>query len=372
MPSCRSTSNQNTRVFAPHVILQQDTTRLAITIKSGEGYTLQTGLTAGDVIRYDPIDQSYKKSQADTEVHAEVLGVIESGSAAAAQYTVVVSGSITYPAAKLTAIPSGGDGGKDILFLDENVAGGLTGTINLDEGVKIVKPVIQVAPHGNYNGVVVNYIGYKTGNTPSGSNPVPFTSSIIFGKEGLENDVWLPLSQNLTLNVNDYPQVYSTYGTSYGIWSELLTISTGTVVSGLVGQQAYQLTSGGGKYNTGTVTAVDTGNATITIQKNATSDSMDTSKAIYVGGTAFTASVTDVVTFTVPKVENIQGTQGGEALVPYLKTYDTSSVTIPQELTINQLTVDSNLAVGAVTDVEAKLAELENKINLLNSRVSAF
>ncbi len=102
MPSCRSVSSQNTRVFAPHVILQQDTTRLAITLTTGQGYTLASGLTAGDVIRYDPTNKQYLKAQADTEENAEVVGVIESGKTA--PYTVVIAGSIAYPSERLTLI----------------------------------------------------------------------------------------------------------------------------------------------------------------------------------------------------------------------------------------------------------------------------
>ena len=60
MPSSRSSSSINTRVFAPTTILTQDTRRLAFTIKSsGDGYTMESGITAGDVIRYNPKNNSY-------------------------------------------------------------------------------------------------------------------------------------------------------------------------------------------------------------------------------------------------------------------------------------------------------------------------
>lgn len=370
MPNRLSTSNQNTRVFAPHVILKQDTNRLALTLRNGEGYTLPAFI-AGDVIRYDPTDLSYKLSQADTEENAEVVGVVES---VGSSITVVVSGSIQYPTAKLDAILDGGVGGKDVLFLSDEVAGGLTGTINLDDGtVKIVKPVLQLAPNSGYNAVVINYIGYKTGSAASGSGDSPFTSGVIFGPRGLDTDIWLNLENDVLLDVGDYPGVYSAYGTSNGPWRETLTVSSGSVTSAGVGDQIYQLTPGGAKQNTGTVISVDTFNSTITIEKSANTNHMNVSNPVYVSGIPLAISGTETTGFTVPKIEtNNSITQNDETLVPYLKINESSSVNIPSELAINQLTVANNVAVGSITDLEAKIQELENKINLLNSKVSAF
>lgn len=367
MPSCRSSSSQNTRVFAPHAIIYQDTTRLAITLNLGQGYTLD-GLTGGDVIRYDPTNQAYKRSQADTEVNAEVLGVIESG--ITAPHTVVVYGSIKYPTEKLNLITDGSDGGIDVLFLDDQVAGGLTGTIELTQGVKIVKPVMQIAPHGVYNGVVTNYVGYKTGSAPQqGGNLAPPDGGVIIGKPGLDNDYWLDLSTDQVLTTADYPNVYSIYTTEYGPYTESISVSSGTVNTGLVGKQAYQLTNNV-KTLVGTVSDVDLG-GTITVEKPAGTDLYDVSKTLYVERTGFGISNSIVKTFFVPKIV-VNATQDGEPLTAYIKLYnDTNTVTIPTELTINQLTVETNLTVNSV-DVGAKLAELETKINQLNSRVSAF
>jgi len=367
MPSCRSSSNQNTRVFAPHVIFQQDTTRLAITLTSGQGYTLE-GITAGDVIRYDPINGSYKKSLANTEINAEVLGVVESG--ITAPYTVVIYGSIKYPQSRLNQIVSGADGGIDVLFLDDQVSGGLTGSIDLTTGVKIVKPVMQVAPHGVYNGVVTNYIGYKTGSAPSsGPGFAPPDGGIIMGPKGLDNEYWLDLSLDQTISASDYPTVYQTYGTDYGPYQELVTVSSGTVTSGLIGKQAYQLINNIKNY-VGVVTAVDI-IGTITVEKASGTQLYDTSKTLYVDKTPFGISSTSVSSFFVPKV-NINAEQNGETLTAYLKLFDDPrTVTIPNELSVNQLTAESTLTVNGV-DVGAKLAELEVKINLLNARVSAF
>ncbi|NCX77018.1 MAG: ACT domain-containing protein, partial [Actinobacteria bacterium] len=51
-------------------------------------------------------------------------------------------------------------GGYDVLFLDSSVIGGLTATA---PSRGIAKVVAQVAPHGDFNAIVVNYIGYEVG-----------------------------------------------------------------------------------------------------------------------------------------------------------------------------------------------------------------
>jgi len=373
MPSCNSASSQSSRVFAPHVILQQDTTRLAITLKSGEGYTLAGGLIAGDVIRYDPGDLSYKKSQANTDENAEVVGVIESGSSSL--YTVIVSGSINYPQARLNAIVDGGpDGKKDILFLDDAVAGGLTGSINVGEGVKIVKPVVQVAPHGQYNAVVVNYIGYKTGTQPTAEGmPSPPTGSVVFAPEGAGNDVYIPLDADQTLLYSDNPDVYAFFGTTYGPWLEKLTITSGVLTAGLAtnNAQAYQLKNGV-KVNAGYVEIVDTVNNIVYIRKAANISAMNsTIGGFYINGVGYGYSSSEIQDFFVPKVEAPNITQGGDALIPYLKISDPTAVSLPTDIAANSFTADTSIIVDSV-DVGAKLAELEYKINLLNARVSAF
>ena len=208
-----SSSNLNTRVFSPYVVLKQDSSRLAFTIKAGEGYTLNSGITTGSVIRFDPsitatgITGGYTLSRANTDVNSEVVGVVESISGGA--YTVVASGSINYPADKLNQITSGGNGGIDVLFLSDTVDGGLTGTIDVSSGQeKIVKPVIQVAKHGNYNGIVTNYIGYKTGTeitAQSDDSLIPLGSVVLSNPsfKVTSNDKWKSSNSIITYDSTD-------------------------------------------------------------------------------------------------------------------------------------------------------------------------
>lgn len=370
MPNCRSTSNQNTRVFAPHVILKQDTTRLAINLRSGEGYTLPTFI-AGDVIRYDPNDLSYKKSQADSEQNAEVFGVVEAASSGTA--VVVVSGSINYPSSRLNEILDGGAGGKDILFLSDTVAGGLTGTIDLQDGsVKIIKPVLQVAPNSSYNAVVVNYIGYKTGSSAEEQQAAMISGGVVFGKEGLDNDLFLDISEDRLLSVSDYSVLYENYGTAGGNYQELVTVSSGILNNGYENKQVYQLTPAGTKIKTGTVKTVNTVLKTMVIEKSPSVGVMDINSPVYVNGTPLVLSSTAITHFTVPKVETPEITQDGESLVPYIKLKESSSVKIPSEILVNTLTANTKISVGGIADLEARINTLQNQINLLNDRVRAF
>jgi hypothetical protein len=369
MPNCRSTSNQNTRVFAPHVILKQDTNRLVLTLRSDEGYSLPP-FTAGDVIRYDPDAIGYVKAQANNDVNSEVVGIVET--VGNTTTTVVVSGSIQYPTARLDSILDGGDGGKDILFLDPNVAGGLTGTIDLDQGVQIVKPVLQVAPHGAYNGIVVNYIGYKSGSAVVGTEEslVP----VVFGRPGLEGERegFLDVSENRLVSSSEYPSLYSYYGTDGGNYQEEATVTSGVLLSSYVGSQIYQLTSGGARINAGTVTGVNIINNTVTIEKTSSTELMNSSAPIYVNGTPLVISDSTISHFTIPKAVGAEIVQNGETLVPYIQLKNATAITIPSETTMTNLNVTGVINLGSISDLEAKINDLEYKINLLNSRIAAF
>jgi hypothetical protein len=201
----------------------------------------------------------------------------------------------------------GGAGGKDILFLDENVAGGLTGTVDITANVKIIKPVIQVAPHGIYNGIVVNYIGYKTGNQISGSGSAGLVGSIVFGPKGAETETYIPLDTDQVLSPTEQPEIYQFFGTTSGPWLEAVTITSGpALTTGLVSSsaQAYQLKSGV-KTNAGIVEDVDLVNNVVYIRKQASTTSMDAALGnIYMGGFAYGFSTTSVEDFFVPEVKS--------------------------------------------------------------------
>lgn len=288
MPS-NSSSSQNTRIFAPYAILTQDTSRLAIKISTGQGYSIVSGITSGDVVRFNPQYSSgglvgqYVKSQANSDENAEVLGVVESISGN--YYTIVTHGSILYPSSKLIGI-CGGAGGVDVLFLDSGISGGLTGTVVSGATESIVKPVLQLAPHGSfYNGIVVNYIGFKIG-----ANTDP-TQQLITTGDG--NDIgiigagaiqyapelsslssnWINISSPVVLSVKEYPELYEIYGPTNGPYVEQITISSAPN-SNLLNTIAYQIQNGY-KLNAGTVVEVNATNKTINILRNNFNDPGD-------------------------------------------------------------------------------------------------
>lgn len=115
------------------------------------------GVSAGNAIHYSVADGKYKQSKADNPATAEVFGIVESIDGSG-NLNVVLMGSIG-----LTGqinILDGGSGGHDIYFLSGLTAGRLQSVAPTDPN-HIVKPVYQVAPHGNYTGAVMNYIGYR-------------------------------------------------------------------------------------------------------------------------------------------------------------------------------------------------------------------
>ena len=138
----------------------QQTPRLLITLNQE---FFDSGITGGDVIRYDTLTAKYKKSIAINSSFSEVFGIVESirddGSA-----LVVINGCINYPSAKLVnkSVDAGSytnDGLNDIYFLSGYTAGLLENIITPE--MSVVKPIFQKIPHDPYTGVVRNYLGYR-------------------------------------------------------------------------------------------------------------------------------------------------------------------------------------------------------------------
>lgn len=384
-----SSSSQNTRIFAPYAILRQDTSRLAISITTGQGYSIVSGITLGDVVRFNPLYASggltgqYVKSQADSDENSEVLGIVESISSN--YYTIVTHGSVTYPSARLSGL-CGGAGGVDILFLDSGISGGLTGNV-VDDGTTevIVKPVLQLAPHGVYNGVVVNYIGYRIGTTspgggknllaPAGADNLIAAGVIQYASTDAPLSTnWIDVSSSVLLNKNDYSELYGIYGTSNGSYNEIITTST-TPSSGLVGKLAYQIV-GSVQVNQGTVIAVDSANKQITISKKSDISLMNTGQVYFAnvtGGsiTTLTITVTDVLEFTVSAIDFPPTiTQGNLSLIPYINSSGVSpNINIPTNLLVTNLTITGTCAVGEITNLETKIQSLETQIDILNARL---
>jgi hypothetical protein len=369
MPTSRTSSSLNTRVFAPTVILSQDTRRLFITLKStGDGYTMDSGITCGHAIRYNPGNNSYVRCDAKEEVGSEVVGVVESTTGGAnPTFVVVTAGSIHYPTDKLNTIfdENGVTASIDVLFLDPAVIGGLTGTINLPaagEDPVIVKPVIQLAPHSVYNGIVVNYIGYKIGDeakTKSMGQPV---GSLLYGPENTDfGSNYNRADTDFELSATEYSTLFGVYGTSYGDYTVELTLTTNTNINSALLNKTVQSFSTS-LVTIGTVTAYNYSNNTITILRTKDSAPIINGSTIYCNGNAWTLSSSTVKTFTVPAVGNSYK-QGTTTIVPYMAIEPTTTVSIPNSLGIEDLTVTGTLEVGAITDLETTVNNLQTQIN---------
>lgn len=367
-----TSSSQNTRLFAPQVVLSQETSRLIIKLKSGEGYTIPSGLTLGDVIRYDPTSTGYTLSKADTDINAEVVGVIESY--AGGEYTVVTYGSMRYPTARLSLVTAGGGGGVDVLFLSPTVAGGLTGTVDVSDGIeKIVKPVLQVAPNGSYNGIVLNYVGYKTGNqavVQEDSALLP-TGSIMYALPTITPGAnWIRIDTGVNLKVSDYPELYSIYGTAFS-YLERVVISEPLSFSY---NQATQIINGVANafYFFEPPNLV---NNSILLMRGPNTPQISLTNDFYVSANGqnpvkVTPLSTTIETFRVPAVTaGSVPDQNGTSLVPYLKAYEIVSVKIPETITLSGLTLSGNAVIsgtvqlGSVTNVETFITNLKTRID---------
>lgn len=364
---------QNNRLFAPQVVLSQETSRLIIKLKSGEGYTIPSGITLGDVIRYDPASAGYTLSKANTDVNAEVVGVVESYSGG--EYTVVTYGSMRYPTSRLTLITTsgGGGGGVDVLFLSPTTAGGLTGTIDLSDGTeKIVKPVLQVAPSGSYNGIVLNYVGYKTGNQAviQEDSAVLPVGSIMYALPTITPGAnWIRIDSGANLRVSDYPELYSIYGKSFGylervVVQEALTFNYTQATQTINGTTFILLFAEQPDLTTNSVLLMRGPN---TPQISLTND-------FYVSANGqnpvrVTPLSTTIETFRVPAVTaGSVPDQDGTSLVPYLKAYEIVSVKIPETITLSGLTLSGNAAISGTVQL-GSISNLETFVTTLKTRI---
>jgi len=390
MPSNSSTS-QNTRIFAPYAILKQDTSRLEIRVKTGQGYSIASGITFGDVVRFNPqyasggLTGQYTKAQADSDENAEVIGVVEN--ITTDYYTIVTHGSILYPTSRLTGL-CGGAGGVDILFLDSKNAGGLTGTVaGVASLPTIVKPVIQIAPHGNYNGIVVNYIGYKLGadvvspvgyllggnDGPGEDLNLPVGSLQYFSENAPLSSNWLDISSSVLIEKTKYPDLFNIYGTTNGQYKEKITTTTTPSIL-LNGRTAYQ-TMNGIQVNVGTVIEVNATYNTITIIKNSGISLMNLGTVYFAkvsnsSVVSLSINATSVLEFTVPKIQYPLGlTQGNTTLVPYINTIPIkNTTTVPPDITLNTLVVGGTFSLGDISNLENTINSIQTQLNILNNR----
>lgn len=398
MSSCTNTS-----IISAAFIPDQDVTsgkRLSFQQKTDTNW--DSTISSGDVIRFDVDAGIFTKSIADPYVNgvldlsvAEVVGVVEKivQIDGVTYATVVTHGLINYPGLTYGAV-GGGDGGTDIFFLSPGISGGLTAAIEESRGF-VVKPVLQVCPvaESEYNGIVVNYLGYESseaesatlrlGESTVGDIKVVDTKAIV--PRG-----WIETTVPQYLPINLYQEAYQIYSTTYGAYEQLTINGTSSFVSSLLNAYIRPIdpTTGRGINNFFKVISVDVNNNKIVTEHTTSKHeywnpaytqyelrdllvpSLPNARPTTVRITVTSGQITH---FRTPKIEtNLVINSGNEdQLVSFdTKTLlrvkrDTTAAYLPEEISFTNIDLLGTLKTPNVADVDSKLVSLETRIQAL-------
>lgn len=397
--SCTNSSNIQSNLITQVIREEASGKRVVFSISSADA-GISSGVTLGSVIRYDVPTNTYVPSKADEPASSEVIGIVESiktGSGSPV-YTVVASGLIKYPnigsvinsygssGFALDTGTGGEAGGADIFFLSDYADGKLQ-LLEPTESGHVVKPVMQKVSVGEYNGIVLNYIGYEVANIATSDSSYAFPAGAVYYAHDSEGDMdssnfngFLNVSQEQLLNSSEYPELYSIFGTDYGYYQETITVRPrGVNLNLLVDNVAVQRDLYGTQITTGTIVSVNHSANTITVKKQSTQPKTDLTKSIIVnsgtsGELAFVPANSTVVSFTVPSVPkqtiNYTASSGSKSVqyIPYMRIRkDTTTVSIPNVIQISKLISDSIITQGVT--VGDKLSELETRIRVMERRL---
>jgi len=380
MPSYSSTPISRT-INAPLLTVSGVGTRLKIQINSNDA-SIDAGITGGSVIRWDAFNTSYQPSYNYTPVDAEVLGVVETVtrdlSGNIATLDVVIQGSLKYPPELLAAIQASGsqgggfDGGYDVLFLDSaGNPGGLTGVAPTSG---IAKVVAQVAPHGDYNCVVVNYVGYQVGTGASvrvGGSLVGSVGTV--ADRSQLDETMIDASSDQILSIETYSELYDVIGDQGKYW-EKITLTPASIIpvtwDSLVNQTAFQLVNGI-KTGNAIIRQVDESTLSIWVEKQEAQTLYDSTKSLYFtrdGGLNILTYIdsTQKSHFTLPAVQVPQITIGSNSVIPYVVAKPSAKVFIPEALEVKSLTVKSDELIVDDRNVLSELDALKTLVNQIN------
>jgi hypothetical protein len=379
MPSCSTSSNISSSINALSVV--QGGSRLIVSIPASSA----TGITIGNVIRYDQTATGFTASKANDPANSEVFGVVESYNSSNSSYQVVIYGSVNLLSSSLADMGySGACGGNDIYFLSGTTAGLLQNLApsNIDH---VIKPVYQAAPHGSYSGVVINYLGYRIGGDVQAAMEDTELGNIqiVVGDNTFTNG-YVDASISHELPIVDYFEFYSKFEKQYG-YVEALTLTTtpaGNISFGAAVTQA------GNPNYAGTVTFVDFGNKILYVYKNPTTADINPSVNISVfpvGSSTpatYTLANTSIYAVQSPRVIltqpiNILGRLGASP-VPQITKVGIKvkpqgvKVSIPNVANFTGITANT-ISLGKTAssriDLETKLNNFEERITILESRI---
>lgn len=365
MPSCSASSNIRTTIIN-NTSNHTSGSRIffTITTASGQGYTIETGITAGSVIRYDPTIEEYVLSKADTPANAEVVGVVESYTVSSGDtvFTVVSHGLINYPEPLnslpekyLSCTPEGADGGlggNDIFFLSDDCPGKIQKK-EPNVGGAIVKPIIQQIKLPNYNGIVLNYIGYEIGTEAFAELAQTDVAGNIayLAEASAVPESYLDISSPREVSKSENPELYTIFQTNYGNYYEQITMID-PPIPGWINSTLNQFISGA-LTSTGKITEVNVAKQKITVKKLYNQPLIDSNYPIIINGSGYKIQSSEVIKFTVPSVPspsiNFQTDENSTAatLKPCIRAKsDRSFVSIPSRLYL------AGLSLGSINDVE--------------------
>lgn len=376
MPSCSSSSNINSSTT--NVNLNSIGSRILATIpKTSTDYTVESGLVAGDVIRYDvsdPANKIYRKSKADLVQNAEVIGVIESVDDV--NLNVVVFGQINFPSDKLVNLSedtAGASGGNDIYFLSPTATGGVQNLAPFEQ-TQVIKPILQVADDGVNNAIVLNYIGYTVGGAIAAESTDDLIGEL---REFLDVGQKLPPALlrvdqgSQSLPVSDYDELYKVIGKTYGYTEVITFASTSLAKAGLVGKRAKQI-SGGQTTYTGRIKSVDTVTNTITIERGAGVPQADPGKQITIDDVLYTVESSTVTRFVLPQIVT-----SGSARLSVSNSIQTGTIavamvvknirgiSIPRKVSVKELEVTDKLTTS--TNEADTITDINNTVNTVQT-----
>jgi len=367
------------------------------------------GVTAGDVIRYDPSASKYVKSKADKSENSEVVGVIETADWVNNVINVVLHGQIKYPSDRFinaTHVDEaqgllGASGGNDIYFLSE-ITGGVLQNLAPSTPTTIAKPVLQVAEDGDFNANVVNYIGYQIGGNAVAEEtfeePVGAARSIVnFNEDQLnslgikwhriDKETFLPItSEDLhasAYNGRLYSKAYSNFKLKAGVRIKC-KISEYINNTDVVGKVVTQKDSIGNIIGSWNVVSFDVENNVLWLQGTRTNN-VDVNFSLRFENKGYTVLSSEITAFMLPrkrtKINTEYNDYHGRSLtideIPVISaTPDDQGVgvTLVHDMVVPKLTITKEFnaennsikvtdVAGTLNDMKDSIRSLENKIN---------
>tara|TARA_R100001015_G_C4635230_1_gene204131 strand:- start:683 stop:1936 length:1254 start_codon:yes stop_codon:yes gene_type:complete len=357
------------------------------TIKGG----VQSGVTAGDVLRYDVITEPniYVKAQANDPATSEVVGVVESVNDN--DVYLVLSGQMKFPTGAFAKIDpdgpegpqgsTGGAGGNDIYFLS-SATGGLLQNIAPNQPTEIVKPVLQMADNGDYNAVVQNYIGYQVGGNVvaseedgSGNDDTLKIASFIDNGSEFLGGGFIRADKSHVLDPFTYSNFYKKVGIQYGHVVRIkIDNQKNSSVSASVSnrQAAYQMKTGNVTIS-GNIRYISPDEIEVDVKDHG-NDTFSTDSKLYISGKSYGNPVSvELIGIRTPIITNpsngfVLKTDNGQivpnSVIYGLKISSTIGVTIPDTVSVTNLEVTNKLSAVStdkgktITDVVALIDNL--------------